>query len=226
VAVAVREPLATIAAEGRQRRESMKTSIATGALALAAIAGSAQAAFVHGTMGFVPIGSPGTFVSGGSLSQATSFSWGGPLHFINNPGPAMSGGLPNIFNSAFGASVIVTSPITLPGGVIANAPAVTLNNFYPSLFTVAFGGANIRFSSTSQSFTSGGPNSLTIQFEGTAVDLNNVYTGTANAAMTMNFTILSGNQVNYSTSFVAAIPTPGAAAVLGLGGLLAARRRR
>ncbi len=202
----------------------MKTSIAIGALALSAIAGSAQAAFVNGTMGFVPIGEPGTFVSAGSLSQATSFTWGGPLHFINNPGPAMFGGLPNIFNGAAGASVTVTSPITLPGGVIANAPAVTLNNNYPSLFTVAFGGANINFSSTSQSFTSSGPNSLNILFEGTAVDLN--YSGTANAAMLMNFAILSGNQVNYSASFAATIPTPGAVAALGLGGLLAARRRR
>lgn len=203
----------------------MKTSIAIGALALAAFAGSVQAAFLNGTMGFVPIGAPGTFV-GSSLSQATSFNWGGPLHFINNPGAAMFGGLPNVFNGTAGASVTVISPITLPGGVVANAPAVTLNNSYPALFTVAFGGANIRFSSTSQSFTSGGPNSLNIRFVGTAVDLNGVYTGTADAAMTMNFTILSGNQVNYSTSFAATIPAPGAAAVLGLGGLLAARRRR
>jgi hypothetical protein len=209
----------------------MKTSIAIGALALMAMAGSASAAFVHGTMGFVPIGSPGTFVSAGSLSQATSFSWGGPLHFINNPGPAMSGGLPNIFNGAAGASVIVNSPIILPGGVIANAPAVTLNNNYPALFTVAFGGANIRFSSTSQTFSSSGPNSLNITFLGTATDLNNVHTGVANAAMTMNFTILSGKQVNYSTSFAAAvqptfIPEPAALGVLVPAVLLASRRRR
>jgi hypothetical protein len=205
----------------------MKTSIAIGALALAAFAGSAQAAVVNGTMGFVPFGSPGTFV-GSSLSQATSFSWGGPMHLISNPGPANFGGLPNIFSGAAASSVTVSSPITLPGGVVANAPAVTLNNSYPSLFTVAFGGANIRFSSTSQSFTSSGPNSLNITFNGTAVDLNGIHTGTANAAMTMNFTILSGNQVNYSTSFATGglVPAPGAAAVLGLGGLLAARRRR
>ncbi|MFN4839561.1 MAG: hypothetical protein ACK55O_02095 [Phycisphaerales bacterium] len=44
----------------------------------------------------------------------------------------------------------------------------------------------------------------------------------------MNFTILSGKQVNYSTSFATSglVPTPGAAAILGLGGLIAARRRR
>ena len=204
----------------------MTTSIAIGAMALAAIAGSASAALINGTMGFVPIGSPGTFVSAGSLSRATSFSWGGPLHFVNNPGPAMSGDLPNIFNNAAGASVTVTSPIALPGGVVADAAAVTLDNSYPALFTVAFGGANIRFSSTSQSFTSSGPNSLNITFIGTAVDLNNVYAGTANATMLMNFSILSGNQVNYAASFAAAIPAPGAAVVLGLGALLAANRRR
>jgi hypothetical protein len=211
-------------AEERERRESL---IAIGALALAACAGSASAAVVNGTMGFVPIGSPGTFV-GSTLAQATSFNWGGPLHLINNPGPATFGGLPNIFNGAIAASVTVSSPITLPGGAVAFAPPVTLNNNYPSLFTVAFGGSNIRFSSTSQSFTSSGPNSLNIRFEGTAVDLNNVFSGVANAAMTMNFTILSGKQVNYSTSFATSglVPTPGAAAILGLGGLIAARRRR
>lgn len=204
----------------------MKTSIAIGALALAACAGSASAAILNGTMGFVPFGTPGTFV-GPTLSQATSFNWGGP-HLINNPGLATFGGLPNIFSGAALAAVNISSPITLPGGVVAFAPPVTLNNSYASLFTVAFGGANIRFSSTSQTFTSSGPNSLNITFRGTAVDLNGVYSGIANAAMTMNFTILSGNQVNYSTSFATSglIPTPGAATLLGLAGLLAARRRR
>lgn len=202
----------------------MKSLTMIGALSLAGLASSASAAVLSGTMGFVPIGSPGTFV-GSSLAQATTFNWGGPLHFVNNPGLALYNGQPNIFSGAAGAVVTVTSPITLPGGVAAFAAPVTLNNTYSSLFTVAFGGANIRFTSTSQSFTSSGANSLNIMFTGTAVDLNNVYSGTASAMMLMNFSILSGNQVNYSTSF-AAIPAPGAVALLGLGGLLAGRRRR
>ncbi len=204
----------------------MKSLIAIGALALAACAGSASATVLNGTMGFVPFGTPGTFV-GSSLAQATSFNWGGP-HLINNPGLATFNGLPNVFSGAAAVAVTANTSITLPGGVVAFAPPVTLNNSYPSLFTVAFGGANIQFSSTSQIFASSGPNNLNIRFEGTAVDLNNVFSGIANAAMTMNFTILSGNQVNYSTSFATSglVPTPGVATILGLGGLLAARRRR
>lgn len=202
----------------------MNRAIALVLLTAAVSATTASAAVVNGTMGFAPFGNPGTFVSGSTLSQATSFSWGGPLHLINNAGSATSGGLPNIFNGAALASVTVTSPITLPGGSFGSP----LNVFYPSLFSVSFGGANIVFSSTSQSFSSSGPNSLNITFTGTARDINNVYTGIANAAMTMNFTILSGNRVNYSTSFATGglVPAPTAAALLGLGGLVASRRRR
>jgi hypothetical protein len=202
----------------------MKNAFAIAASALVALAGSASAATLSGTMGFIPFGNPGTFVSATTLSQATSFTWGGPVHLINNPGTATYLGLPNIFNSASLAAVTVTSPVTLPGGNFA-AP---LNVFYPSLFSTSFGGANIVFSSTSQSFSSSGPNSLNITFLGTVVDTNNVFSGISNAAMTMNFTILGGKQVNYSTSFATTglIPSPAAAALLGLGGLAAARRRR
>ena len=209
----------------------MKTSIAIGALALAACAGSASAALVNGAMGFIPFGS-GTFVGTPSqLANASSFSFFSGLHIMNNNGGSASfGGSPNIFNVPLSPFKIVTigSPtITLPGGVVPLAPAVTLNNNYASVFTIALGdGSNIRFSSTSQSFYSGTANSMTITFFGTATDLNNVHTGVANAAMTMSFVPQGGNSLNYSASFVATIPAPGAVALLGMGGLLAARRRR
>ncbi len=210
----------------------MKTSIAIGALVLAACAGSASAALVNGAMGFAPFGGSGSFVgTPGQLANATSFSFFSGLHIMNNNGGSASfGGSPNIFDVPLSPFKIVTigSPtITLPGGVVPLAPAVTLNNNYASVFTIALGdGSNIRFSSTSQSFYSGTANSMVITFFGTASDLNNVHTGVANAAMTMSFVPQGGNLLNYSVSFAAAIPAPGAVALLGMGGLLAARRRR
>jgi hypothetical protein len=195
----------------------MKTCIALGALALAALAGSASvasAADLNGTFGFAPLGTPATVTTATTLSQATSFTFGA-TNFVNNPGPPTYNGATNIFYSTAPSLrflTVTSSPIILPGGAFG----LPLNNSYPALFTIAFDGANIVFSSTSQTFSSSGPNSLNIRFEGTAVDLNGVFTGTANASMTMNFTPLSESEWNYSTSFAAAIPAPGAAAVLGL----------
>jgi MYXO-CTERM domain-containing protein len=60
LAVALREPLVNIAAERRQRRESMKTSIAIGALALAAVTGlGASVASAQITIPTVTVGNPG-----------------------------------------------------------------------------------------------------------------------------------------------------------------------
>jgi hypothetical protein len=202
----------------------MNRAIPLVVLAAGITASSASAAVLNGTFGFAPLGTPATVVTARNLSQATSFKFGA-TNFVNNAGLPSYNGVANIFHYTpppIRFVTATTSSIILPGGSFGSP----LNNSYPALFTLAFGGANIVFSSTSQTFSSSGPNSLNITFLGTAVDTNGVYTGVANAAMTMNFTLLSGNQYNYSTSFAAAIPAPGAAALLGVGGLVATRRRR
>jgi hypothetical protein len=222
LAVAVREPLENTATERWQReRESMKTSIAIGALALAAIAGSANAAIVTGP----GIGTDCLTMEGSTSTTITYFgytdgSWAGNLR-------------------RFSIGVYLTSPVGQPAA--AYATHVSLIEY------------SMNAGSSWATYNMGSPNTLLDPDYGFGAlpmgpavsfgfpGLSPVGIGNFRVRVTLDANpaeLIDGRRVltvlSYSTSFGGGqnsrsslvVPTPGAAAVLGLGGLLAARRRR
>jgi hypothetical protein len=218
----VREPLDDTATEGWQReRESMKTSIAIGALALAAIAGSANAAIVTGP----GIGTDCLTLEGSTSTTITYFgytdgSWAGNLRH-------------------FSIGVYLTSPVGQPAA--AYATPVSLIEY------------SMNAGSSWTTYNMGSPNTLLDPDYGFGalpmgpiVDFGSpglppVGVGNFRVRVTLDANpaeLINDRRVltvlSYSTSFGGGqnsrsslvVPTPGTAALLGIGGLLAARRRR
>jgi hypothetical protein len=222
LAFAVREPLTTIAAEGRQREtESMKTSMAIGALALAAIAGSANAAIVTGP----GTGSDCITMEGSTSTTITYFgyndgSWAGNLRrfsigvYLASPTgqPAAAYATPvSLVQYSTNAGLSWTtynmgSPNTLLDpdygfGALPLGPEVNFG--FPGLSPVGVGNFRVRVTLDAN------PAEL--------IDGRRVLT-------VLSYSTSFGGGTNTRSSLV--VPAPGAAAMLGLGGLMAARRRR
>jgi hypothetical protein len=237
-AVAVRVPRSTIAAEGRQRRRDMKTSIVIGALALAACAGRAHASPVfqgtanNNTTNAWQVSTTVSSFEGvasnfgiNPFTQAVNLTTPGRANWIADVASGNHGGLGNwtyfVFRQTFDLTGYdhTTANLTirwaaddsgeifasrgswipafkLNGGSFVNYPGSTPANRLPTY--------NL---STPQSITSGfvaGLNTIEFYVQG------------------------NGETDGFSLEVVSftAVPTPGSAALLGLGGLLAARRRR
>jgi MYXO-CTERM domain-containing protein len=222
LAFAVREPLTAIAAEGRQREtESMKTSMAIGALALAAIAGSANADIVTGP----GTGSNCITLEGSTPTTITYFgytdgSWAGNLRRfsigvylaspIGQPAAAYATPVSLIEYSTNAGSSWATynmgSPNTLldPGYGFGSLPMGPDVNFgFPGLSPVGVGNFRVR-----------------VTLDANPTELIN----DRRVLTVLSYSTSFGGGQNTRSSLV--VPTPGAAALLGLGGLLAARRRR
>ncbi len=193
----------------------MKTSIAIGALALAAIAGSANAAIVTG-----PGSGSNSATFEGSTPTTITYSgfndgsWAGELFQFR---------IKTVLFSS-GPTVITQIPVGL---IEYSYNAGGLWNVYSTSSTSA--------NNTSISAGSAGWGLPIIPSSGLTVGQNNFLfrvTIPASPLLVNGQTFRAA--VEYSTAFGGGtnsraslvVPTPGAAALLGLGGLLAARRRR
>jgi hypothetical protein len=263
LAVAVREPLANIAAEGRQRRESMKTSIAIGALALAAIAGSANAglSLVDGTAAS-PL--PGTSRVARAIGTFNNTSVGAGAARLEASGRTTIQGSMAGSSGWWGGSVTrswelqwnnTARTITFrlfsasdwtgsAAMAMTQAPTFTAGNdlagfdFGYQLASTTFQ-TRAQYSYTDIQFDSGS-GFVPVPTAAGGIDVQG-------SLFTSNYHALSGPLGNFtlrgkstfsgavstSSDFskfyvdaYQAVPAPGAVAVLGLGGLLAARRRR
>ncbi|MFN9131612.1 MAG: hypothetical protein ACK5XO_02910 [Phycisphaerales bacterium] len=240
----------------QRERESMKTSIAIGALALVAVAGSAQASMTLTSAPFpFPPASSGLFNAVGTFNLGNDkarLSAAGQSDLQGgNPGNGWwgpndgSGGLQRswevIWNNTAGTitfNVFANNDYTGLAMSMTQTPVFTVGNTLVGLDIGAnmSGVAGRSFQYTNVEFNDGGG---FVSVPGA----NALYNGVPN---TNNYFALSGTlgdftlrgQAQFLSGSVTsdgmrffingrqAIPTPGAAAVLGLGGLLAARRRR
>jgi hypothetical protein len=223
----VREPLANIAAEGRQRRESMKTSIAIGALALVAVAGSANAGIVD----------PFTTAQAGGGAGATWSSIPSSLfaqrrvqRFNNSTASVGSGawsfaftntnGTANLaYRQDSGGSTIDLSGISSMSFDITVTGTVSLNWYLEDNngpLNLIQAGAPVILTGTS---------TQTLNFSTATID-----PGFDLSAVTGMTIVISSDSSSASATVsnftYTLVPTPGAVALLGMGGLLAARRRR
>ncbi|MBU6413971.1 MAG: hypothetical protein KGS45_10900 [Planctomycetes bacterium] len=214
----------------------MKTSIAIGALALVAVAGSANAGIVDSfttagnssTNGF---GAPWVNIPGSLFNQrqvarfnsagtgtasVASGAWNAFLPQYNTTGSPSSSVLTYRQDSSF--STIDLSGIASMSFDIAVTGSVTffwnimdVNGFiidYPGPFTLSAGSSTqtLNFSTAN----------IDLGFDISAVNRMQIWISAASANSSISVT-------NFTYTLV---PTPGAVAVLGLGGLVAARRRR
>lgn len=196
------------------------TIVSASTLILAAT--SAHAAITGTTGSALQIGPPPACVPG-ALTGATAFAWdeatnrgfAGLADMINNPasnGTAIPGFIGGVFDSHFIHFEGIPGIIGVGGTVSFNNPIVAVMFLQPNLDASdaplgAFGtvyptGLPFR-GVTATSFFSIAGNTLTFQLSSTALP-NDV------------------EQIRVLTQ----VPAPGAAALLGMGGLLAARRRR
>ena len=227
----------------------MKTSIAIGALALAAIAGSANASVISlydfSTTFSSPNNSTTNYVDG-PVTGSNPFS----LYFWNRSAPAnatsprnsVSGttgsvtmsniaranantnfGVTTDFNALPQPSVNLSGTTAIEFNVTAYTGAATTWNVFVYDSTGSFlQSPNTSVSGTGlqsfdvSSFFNVVPTTLDWSSI-VSVDMQATTVGNAQTAQASSFTF---------NSFNAVIPAPGAAALLGLGGLMAARRRR
>jgi hypothetical protein len=213
----------------------MKTSIAIGALALAAIAGSANAGIVDsfttaGNSTGNGFGAPWVNIPGSLFNQrqvarfnsagtgtasVAGGAWTAFLPQFNTTGSSSASVLTYRQDSSF--STIDLSGIASMSFDIAVTGSVTL-----SWFIGDSNGAIIDFPGP---FTlSAGSSTQTLNFSTANIDPG--FDVTAVERMQIRISAASANSSISVTNFTYAVPAPGAAAVLGLGGLLAARRRR
>ena len=213
----------------------MKTSIAIGALALAAIAGSANAGIVDsfttaGNSSGNGFGAPWVNIPGSLFNQrqvarfnsagtgtasVASGAWNAFLPQYNTTGSPSSSVLTYRQDSSF--STIDLSGIASMSFDIAVTGSVTLSWFIgdPNGFIIDFPGAVISAGSSTQTLNFSTAN-IDPGFDLSAVERMQIRISAASANSSISVT-------NFTYTLV---PTPGAVAVLGLGGLLAARRRR
>jgi hypothetical protein len=215
--------------EGRQERQIMKKTIALGALVLAAAAGSASAGVQTSSFSYGPNSVP--YSGSGTLAK---FDDNGGLYVLKN--------IVFTYNVTLSANVSVTAlsgPQSVDVGVVGNANATD------GLFSLPI---SLSGSWTSPVLNSGDTHNfgvLTVSdFASYTVPaaLWPLYTGAGTISINYSGTGLFGVQgggnatidvTNFGGSgsvtvqyFYNIIPTPGAMALLGMGGLLAGRRRR
>jgi hypothetical protein len=233
----------------------MKTSIAIGALALAAIAGSAQASLTLTSAAF-----PASPASTSAFNAIGTFNYGNQKARLSaagrsdlqggNPGNGWwgpndgSGGLQRswevIWNNTAGTvtfNVYANNDYTGLAMTMTQTPVFTPGNTLVGLdIGSRLSAANHGFTYSNVEFNDGGGfvsvPGANASYSGNA-NYNNYFalTGTlSDFTLRGQAQFTSGTVTSDGMRFFIngrqAIPTPGAAAVLGLGGLLAARRRR
>ena len=213
----------------------MKTSIAIGALALAACAGAANAGIVDsfttaGNSSGNGFGAPWVNIPGSLFNQrqvarfnsagtgtasVASGAWNAFLPQYNTTGSPSSSVLTYRQDSSF--STIDLSGIASMSFDIAVTGSVTLSWFIgdPNGFIIDFPGAVISAGSSTQTLNFSTAN-IDPGFDLSAVERMQIRISAASANSSISVT-------NFTYTLV---PTPGAVALLGMGGLLAARRRR
>jgi hypothetical protein len=189
---------------------------------------AANAAFVNGTLGFVPFGS--ITYTGATLGSATSITI--PALEIVNGEPAVYDGNPNTFITGPGAVdigsavALSTTTLTFPQGAISGYLQFSYDLLDPG--TTPQG--RYVFSLATLSESSSGPNNLSFQAYGTLTDLAGYYSPTP-AQFSGSFTSIGSGTVNASFSLNSPVtaPEPGTYAA-GIGGLaivlLSLRARR
>jgi hypothetical protein len=192
----------------------MKTSIAIGALALAGLAGSANAQITMAQWRANPVQNVGDFTI--TLNATSTLANDVRIDFVDLGSPfdrfqvvpsrSPSAGIPNgtlNYTLAFNAAAVSAGKYFYHASIDSNeigTISLTTTIVEPNVLLVTSG--NLQQAPVPGFFTS-----LTV-----TNTLNN------NPATTV--------QNSFNNTFFWQIPTPGAAALLGLGGLLAARRRR
>jgi hypothetical protein len=227
----VREPLASIAAEGRQRREEMKTSIAIGALALAAIAGSANAGIVDSfTTAQTSGGAGATWLSipsslfaerqfqrfNNATASLGSGAWTMGANEFSSPTQNGSSYL-NYRQDSVGSTIDLSGIASMSFDI--NVTGSVILNWY---LEDANGNNLIQLGAL---VSVSGTGTQTLDFSTATMDPG--FDLSAVTGMSVRFTGISAGESATVTNFTyTLVPTPGAAALLGLGGLMAARRRR
>lgn len=265
VAVFVRDPLATTAAERRQRREILKSSVAIGTLALVICAASANASLVltqGAGSGALPPGSVNLWNAIGSSNNGNNKAYidGAGVPRVNggNPGngwwtnPSTARSWTAAWNNTAGtvtfrvfsttdytgpaAMTMVSTPVLTPGnGIVGINFVANMQNNSSGTWSIAFSG--IEFDDGSGFVAVSTANGSYSALSGVTNRVNNYHNLTGTPG---DFTIRGVTQMNWGTGAAVTserlrfevtaiqglVPAPGAAAILGLGGLLAARRRR
>jgi hypothetical protein len=208
----------------------MKTSIAIGALALAALAGSANAGIMDpfttaGSSNPAGFGAPFVNTSGsGSLFNQRQVARFGSSTSASVGGGAWTASFPALGNSSIlrlrqdsALSTIDLSGIVSMSFDIAVTGSLTFtwNVEDESGLLIDFAGPFA---------LSAGSSTQTLDFSTANIDAGFDISKVVRSEIWI--TAASANSSFSVTNYTYAVPTPGAAAVLGLGGLLAARRRR
>ena len=210
----------------------MKTSIAIGALALAAIAGSANAGivdpFTTSQAGGNPNTAPWVNISSSLFAQRQVERGNNAIASVGSGAWTMS---PNQFSGPTqnGISNLnyrqdnLGSTISLSGIVSMSfdfnvTGSVNLNWYLED----ANNGLYLSLSNTPVSVS--GTGTQTLNFSTAIIDPG--FDLSSVTGMSVQFSGISAGESATITNFTYVVPTPGAAALLGLGGLLAARRRR
>jgi hypothetical protein len=194
----------------------MKTSIAIGALALAALAGSANAAFTMADWRANPVQNVGEFTI--TLNASSTLANNVEIGFVDFaalrlfqvvPSRSPSAGIPNgtlNYTLAFNAAAVSAGKHFFSASIDSNETGpgptnLTTTIFEPNPDVVLFSTGSLVQAPVPGFFTS-----LTV-----TNTLNNPSNNVQNS---------------FNNTFFWQVPAPGTAALLGLGGLLAARRRR
>ncbi len=209
----------------------MKTSIAIGALALAAIAGSANAGIVD------PFTTAQTSGGAGAtwLSIPSSLFAERQFQRFNNATATLGSGAWTMGANQFstptqnGASYLnyrqdsVGSTINLSAIASMSFDITVTGSVDLNWYLEDANGNNLIQAGALVSVS--GTGTQTLNFS-TATEAWPGFDLSAVTGMSVRFTGISAGESATVTNFTYVVPTPGAAALLGLGGLLAARRRR
>jgi MYXO-CTERM domain-containing protein len=212
----------------------MKISIAIGALAVAAIAGSANAAAVpvydFGLTFNTP--NPTSLANARSSSGTATGLWDSYLAVAFSLGSDVIAS-PGSMQFAVGSAVLASAGLQLESVAGANLLGVTAFDFNVTAYNgaatnweVIANDINGRQVASALVSTSG-TGQKTFAVSGFSQTVGSGFDWSAVTAMNLN-AYSTGATANFSFNSWTAVgvPTPGAAALLGLGGLLAARRRR